>query len=132
MPRIKLSNLESKIGEFTNVSLRNLTPAQQLGNNSITVGLAKKSFSFKSEIDEENLLNPNILENSKNLKNENLSLNANFDNQEDPIYDLDDGIDNQKIKTNDKQEIILNVVNYEFNRGISKSKIRTSRANTSK
>jgi hypothetical protein len=132
MPRIKLSNLESKIGEFTNVSLRNLTPAQQLGNNSITAGLAKKSFSFKSEIDEENLLNPNILENSKNLKNENLSLNANFDNQEDPIYDLDDGIDNQKIKTNDKQEIILNVVNYEFNRGISKSKIRTSRANTSK
>ena len=132
MPRIKLSNLESKIGEFTNVSLSGLTPAQQLGNNSITTGVAKKSFSFKSEIDEENLLNPNILENSKNLKNENLSLNANFDNQEDPIYDLDDGIDNQKIKTNDKQEIILNAVNYEFNRGISKSKIRTSRANINK
>ena len=73
-----------------------------------------KDFSFKQLKDDELLINPNILEiDSNNTKNQYLKIDKNFDNINDPIYEIDDAIDkvlhkSLTAKENKQKSIIKN------------------------
>ena len=70
-----------------------------------------KDFSFKQLIDDETLTNPNLSGPKPNtLKNKALSIDKNFDNIEDPIYEIDNARSNielQELSTNNKKTTIV-------------------------
>jgi|5_EtaG_2_1085323.scaffolds.fasta_scaffold02448_5 hypothetical protein len=70
-----------------------------------------KDFSFKQLINDEALTNPNISEVELNKpKNEYLKIDKNFDNIEDPIYQIDDApskVETQPSMINDNKKKMI-------------------------
>ena len=71
-----------------------------------------KNFSFKQLIDDELITNPNIVETDFNKKKNKYSkIDKNFDNIDDPIYEIDNARDKVDYKSSttkqDKQKIIV-------------------------
>ena len=85
-----------------------------LGNSSITLENQTEDFSFKNNSSEnEDLLNPNILDKDgfSKLKHKNILLKDKFDNQEDPIFNLDESppvMENKLNVNNDNKSSIVN------------------------
>mgnify|MGYP003135555461 CR=1 FL=1 len=74
--------------------VKNESNVENIGKNNITLREDKKEFSLKNTTkNDELILNSNILDPLKETKNENISPNLVFDNEEDPIYDIDEAVE---------------------------------------
>ena len=133
MPRIKMRNISLRLSANFALPSGNQDTVEKLGERTITLESPDKSFSFKQVNDDpETLLNSNILDRSgfAGLKNKESSLEQKFDNENDPIYDLDEGrseLDN-KATNNDRKKEISGLVERGISRGIQNSTIKQSRA----
>jgi len=133
VPRIKIKNIGLGLNRNFALPSGNQNTVEKLGERTITLESPDKSFSFKQTNDDsETLLNSNILDinESVNLKNKESSLEQKFDNENDPIYDLDEGrseLDN-KTTNNDREKAISGLIEREMSRGIQNSTIKQSRA----
>ena len=133
MPRIKIRNIGLGLNRNFSLPSGNQDTVEKLGERTITLESPDKSFSFKQVNDDsETLLNSNILDRSgfAGLKNKESSLEQKFDNENDPIYDLDEGtseLDN-KATNNDREKVISGLVERGISRGIQNSTIKQSRA----
>lgn len=134
MPRINIRNFKPSNNSIINLESKNANSVEKLGTTSISVQTSDKKFSFKQKGEgSETLNNPNITDkpNFKELKNTDLSINKNFDNESDPIYDLDEGrstIGMNKKEDQNRTFAISRFINLEIQRGIKNSSIRKSRA----
>jgi hypothetical protein len=94
MPRRKFKNLNRKRSIFKANFLKvQKSGVETLGEKSITVEKSELFPSFKKlSEDNEFIQNPNIVEAGKfgDLKNKKSDLQHKFDNENDPIYDLDE------------------------------------------
>ena len=132
MPRIKIRNIGLGLNRNFALPSGNQNTVEKLGERTITLESPDKSFSFKQTNDDsETLLNSNILDTNEsvNLKNKESSLEQKFDNENDPIYDLDEGrseLDN-KTTNNDREKAISGLIEREMSRGIQNSTIKQSR-----
>ena len=96
MPRRKFKNLNRKRSIFKASFLKvQKSGVEILGEKSITVEKSELFPSFKKMSNDNELIqNPNIVEVGKfsDLKNKKSDLQHKFDNENDPIYDLDEDI----------------------------------------
>ena len=93
---------------------------------------ADKSFSFKKVVDDsEMIINPSILDRreSRGLKNKESSLDKKFENENDPIYDLDENrsVLDSKLEDNSKEKEISELIEQKMVRGIKNLTINQSR-----
>lgn len=73
------------------VSLKINVPIETSAPPSIQIDTAPQNFSFKNlDLDNELIINPNILQSQKMVKNKNLTANNKFEEIDDPFYDLDE------------------------------------------
>ncbi len=133
MPRIKIRNIGLGLNRNFALPSGNQDTVEKLGERTITLESPDKSFSFKKINDDpEMLLNSNILDinESVGLKNKESSLEQKFDNENDPIYDLDEGISElgNKATNNDREKVISGLVERGISRGIQNLTIKQSRA----
>lgn len=133
MPRIKIKNIRIGANRSLKLPSKDENMNQKLGERTITLEASTKSFSFKKVNDDsEMLLNSNILDKveSMELKNKKSSLTQKFDNENDPIYDLDEAksqLEN-KITTNNREKAISGLIERGIARGIQNLTIKQSRA----
>lgn len=96
MPRRKFKNLNRKRSIFKANFLKvQKSGVETLGEKSITVEKSELFPSFKKMSNDNELIqNPNIIEAGKfgDLKNKKSDLQHKFDNENDPIYDLDEDL----------------------------------------
>ena len=96
MPRRKFKNLNRKRSIFKASFLKvQKSGVEILGEKSITVEKSELYPSFKKMFNDNELIqNPNIVKIGKfrDLKNKKSDLQHKFDNENDPIYDLDEDI----------------------------------------
>ena len=132
MPKlIKKQNLLSKLDrpstfEKVDFSLQIQTPDYGLANLSISTELVSKSFSFKNILDDSVLIeNSNILniEQIKKIKNDNLKIQKDSFDGDDPFFELDGAIEKisefkKTTQTNSSNKILNKLKN---NKKTSKS-----------
>ena len=90
---------------------------------------SSRNFSFKDDLPEiESLQNPNIVDSIEfnRIKNSKLQLNDKFDNQNDPIFDLDDSSDviysDTKNKSNNLSKVTTKIKNRKLGNTASTSR----------
>ena len=92
---------------------------------------SSRNFSFKDDLPEiESLQNPNIVDSIEfnGIKNSKLQLNDKFDNQNDPIFDLDDSSDvvysDTKNKSNNLSKVTTKIKNRKLGNTSSTSRYK--------
>jgi hypothetical protein len=92
----------------------------------LQIEVFSKNFSFKDDISKiESLQNPNIVDSRdfNRITNSKLELNDKFDNQNDPLFDLDDSIDvlysANKFKNNSIDRVTTRLKNTSSTKNIS-------------
>ena len=132
MPRIKIKKINLRLNRDFGSPSGNKDAVEKLGERGIMLKSADKSFSFKKVVDDsEMLINPSILDRreSRDLKNKESSLDKKFDNENDPIYDLDENrsVLDSKLEDNSKEKEISELIEQKMVRGIKNSTINQSR-----
>ncbi len=134
MPRIKIKKINLRLNRDFGLPSGNKDAVEKLGERAITIESSDKSFSFKKVGDDsEMLMNPNILDRreSLGLKNKKSSLEKEFDNENDPIYDLDENrsdLNSKPTNNNNREKAISGLIEGGMVRGIKNSTIKQSRA----
>jgi|TARA_E500000305_G_C3885296_1_gene171679 hypothetical protein len=132
MPRIKIKKINLRLNRDFGSPSGNKDAVEKLGERGIMLKSADKSFSFKKIVDDsEMIINPSILDRreSRDLKNKESSLDKKFENENDPIYDLDENRSalDSKLEDNSKEKEISELIEQKMVRGIKNSTINQSR-----
>lgn len=132
MPRIKIKKINLRLNRDFGSPSGNKDAVEKLGERGIMLKSADKSFSFKKVVDDsEMIINPSILDRreSRGLKNKESSLDKKYENENDPIYDLDENRSalDSKIEDNSKEKEISELIEQKMVRGIKNSTIKQSR-----
>ena len=132
MPRRKFKNTSAKRSiKKLDLSKLNINPMQSLGDRSIVIENSELFPSFKQMLkNEENIENPNILSPKQfsQFKNKSSSIEEKFDNENDPIYDLDEAPNNlNTISSNPVVEYYSNFIEEEMSKGTKRSTIRRNK-----
>jgi len=132
VPRIKIKKINLRLNRDFGSPSGNKDAVEKLGERGIMLKSADKSFSFKKVVDDsEMIINPSILDRreSRGLKNKESSLDKKYENENDPIYDLDENRSalDSKIEDNSKEKEISELIEQKMVRGIKNSTIKQSR-----
>lgn len=132
MPRRKFKNTNTKRTiKKLDLSKLNIDPIQSLGERSIALENSELFPSFKQMLkNEENVENPNILSPNQffQFKNKSSSIEEKFDNENDPIYDLDEAPNKlNTMSSNPVLEYYSNFIEEEISKGTKRSTIRKNK-----
>ena len=110
----KLSELSQTGTRFlSRVNIVQFYPESEiLGDKGIRIDESNKNLSFKNFIKNGDFIkNPNILEEQiySNIKNDKMSTEKNFDDENDPFYDIDEDSSIKKLSDNDEKSQIINL-----------------------
>lgn len=97
--KITISSL--KVKSSRNTEIRRIPSLQSPSISNIVLDLnLKQNFSFKQTLLNDDMLSNPSIDDTKSVKkqtNKKINLSNKFDEADDPIYDLDDNIDNSLI-----------------------------------